>query len=91
MKIRVIHYDKEFEKQFLALPQKIQDKACKAEKLFRANPFHPSLRLHKLRGRLKDFWSLSIDKKYRIVFKIMPDGVILFIAIGLHAIYEESF
>jgi addiction module RelE/StbE family toxin len=85
-----VHYDKEFERQFLNLPKKIQKKACKKEAIFRTNPFHPSLRLHKLHGKLKDSWSISIDNKYRIIFKVMKDGVILFVSVGLHAIYEEN-
>ncbi len=89
MIIKAIHCDKAFEGQFLALPKKIQQKACKAEKFFRHNPFHPSLRLHKLEGKLKGLWSISADKKYRIIFKVMEDGVILFISAGLHAIYER--
>ncbi len=29
----------------------------------------PSNRLHKLRGNLKDFWSVSINSQWRIIFK----------------------
>ena len=29
----------------------------------------PSNRLHKLKGELKAYWSVSINLKYRIVFK----------------------
>lgn len=90
MIINEIYYGKKFEKQFLALPKLIQKKALQTEKLFRKNPFYPSLRLYKLEGRLKEFWSISLDKKYRIIFKIMPDGIILFVSIGLHAIYEKK-
>ncbi|MBI5412151.1 type II toxin-antitoxin system RelE/ParE family toxin [Candidatus Peregrinibacteria bacterium] len=89
MIIKAIHYDQAFEEQFLGLPKGIQKKAAKAETFFRKNPFYPSLRLHKLHGELKDLWSISIDQKYRIIFKAMDDGVILFISAGLHAIYER--
>lgn len=89
MKIKAIHYDEDFEKQFKKLPKVIQKKACKTELLFRQNPFHPSLRLHKLEGKLKHLWSISLDKKYRIIFKSMEEGVILFISIGVHAIYDR--
>lgn len=88
MQVKAIHYNKDFETQFLAIPQIIQRKACKAEKLFRDNPFHPSIRLHKLKGKLNGLWSISIDRKYRIIFKPLDDGIILFISIGTHAIYE---
>jgi mRNA-degrading endonuclease YafQ of YafQ-DinJ toxin-antitoxin module len=89
MQVKSIHYNKEFEKQFRALPKLIQKKAVKAEILFRNNPFYPSLRLHKLEGTLKSLWSISLDMKYRIIFKPLDDGVILFISIGLHALYEK--
>ncbi|OGC82237.1 MAG: hypothetical protein A2V81_00580 [Candidatus Abawacabacteria bacterium RBG_16_42_10] len=67
----------------------MQEKAIKAEKLFRSNPFHPSLRLHKLKGKLFGLWSISIDRRNRIVFKPLNDGVILFVSIGAHSIYED--
>ena len=89
MQIKTIHFNKDFEKQFRRLPQKIQQKALKAEKLFRSNPFHPSLRLHKLDGKLKGLWSISLDIKYRIVFKPLESGVLIFVSIGLHSIYED--
>jgi len=90
MQVNEIHYNDNFKGQFLALPKAIQKKAFKCEKIFRENPFHPSLRLHKLRGKLHGMWSLSIDMKYRIIFKPMSDGVILFVSVGLHAIYNDK-
>lgn len=89
MKVKEIHYNADFEKQFSSFPKSIQKKACKCEGLFRENPFHPSLRLHKLKGNLEGLWSISIDRKCRIVFKPMDDGVILFVSIGVHSIYED--
>lgn len=90
MNIKVIHYTDSFEKQFLLLPKDTQKKAVKAEVLFQKNAFYPSLRLHKLEGRLSGLWSISLDRKYRIIFKAMNDGVILFVSIGLHAIYDSK-
>ncbi|OYZ13512.1 MAG: plasmid maintenance system killer family protein [Bdellovibrio sp. 28-41-41] len=29
----------------------------------------PSNRLHKLKGNLKDFWSVSINSQWRVIFK----------------------
>ncbi|MBU0981815.1 type II toxin-antitoxin system RelE/ParE family toxin [Patescibacteria group bacterium] len=88
MQVKEIHYNETFEAQFLNLPKSIWKKACKCERLFRENSFHPSLRLHKLRGKLDGLWSISIDMKYRLIFKPLDDGVILFVSIGLHAIYN---
>ncbi|MEK6616485.1 MAG: type II toxin-antitoxin system RelE/ParE family toxin, partial [Bacteroidota bacterium] len=84
MKIRSIHYNDGFALQFRALPLVIQKKALKAEQFFRANSFHPSLRLHKLKGDLDGLWSISIDRKYRIIFKALDNGIILFVSVGIH-------
>ncbi len=88
MKIEEIHYNETFEKQFYDLPFYIKKKAIKQEKIFRQNPFHPSLRLHKLKGKLKGLWSISIDHGYRIIFEVMENGDVLFVSIGTHAIYK---
>ncbi len=81
------NYDAGFEAEFKKLHRPIQKKAVKIEKLFRNNPFHPSLRLHKLKWKLEVLWSVSIDRKYRIVFIPQDYGVIVFASIGSHAIY----
>ncbi len=90
MRVRAIYYNHRFEIQFRGFPRDIQKKAVKAETLFRANPFYPSLRLHKLQGKLRGLWSISLDFRYRIVFKTLENGDILFISVGLHAIYDEE-
>jgi toxin HigB-1 len=89
MQVTMIHYNQDFAKQFRALPKLIQKKAVKAETLFRENPFHSSLHLHELEGKLRGLWSISIDMKYRIILKPLEDGVILFVSIGVHAIYGK--
>ncbi|MBA4416946.1 MAG: plasmid stabilization protein [Syntrophus sp. (in: bacteria)] len=38
----------------------------KTLRLLEANPLHPSLKLHKLQGRLSDLHSVSINITYRI-------------------------
>ena len=89
MQVTTIHYNQRFAERFQKLPLIIKKKALIAEQKFRLNAFHPSLRLHKLSGRLKGLWSISIDKKYRILFEALEDGNIVFNSIGTHAIYEN--
>jgi addiction module RelE/StbE family toxin len=50
------------------------------------DPFHPSLKTHKLKGDLAEKWSCSIDYSNRIVFKFVqdPEDEILLLAIGSH-------
>lgn len=53
--------------------------------LLAKNPGHPSLRLHKLKGGLADFYSVSINMKYRIILDFLVQGdQILLIDIGGH-------
>ena len=57
----------------------------KTLKLLEINPSHPSLRLHKLEGKLSDLYSVSINISYRISleFTITEDEIIL-INVGSH-------
>lgn len=57
----------------------------KTLRLLELNPFHPSLRLHKLKGRLSDLHSVSINISYRITLEFLIDGaVIIPVAVGTH-------
>ncbi len=50
------------------------------------DPYHPSLRLHKLQGKLSSFYSVSINMKYRVVLDfIIRDDVIILLDIGSHS------
>ncbi len=83
-----IVYDDGFVKEYQSLSRRIQRKLEKAVALFRENPFHLSLRLHKLSGKLAGLWSISLDRRYRLIFEVMENGDILFVSVGTHAIYE---
>jgi mRNA-degrading endonuclease YafQ of YafQ-DinJ toxin-antitoxin module len=88
MKIQSIIFTPKFDKQWRSMELSVKIKARKALELFRQNPFHPSLRLHDLHGKLQNFWSLSIDRKNRIIVEIKEDTAILH-SIGTHAIYDH--
>lgn len=89
MIVKNIEYSRKFIKEFKRLPEVIKERAVKTEKLFQENPLHPSLRLHQLHGKLKEYWSISITLDYRIIFKRMDDGNIVFGSVGKHEIYEN--
>lgn len=88
MIIKKIEYSTKFVKQIKKLDSGILKIAVKKERLFRLNPLHPSLRLHELKGKLKNTWSIYINGNYRIIFKRMQNGDIVFISIGKHDIYK---
>lgn len=57
----------------------------KVLKLLELNPHHPSLRLHKLEGKLKDLHSVSINISYRITIEfIIENETIIPVNIGTH-------
>lgn len=54
-------------------------------KLLELNPFHPSLRLHRLSGPLRDLHSVSINISYRITTEfLVDDGKIILVNVGDH-------
>jgi proteic killer suppression protein len=79
-----IVYADEFVKRFKRLPLDRKKKAVKQEKLFRQDPFHPSLHTEKLTPKSKQLWSFRVDKKYRIIFKHQNDESVLFMTVGEH-------
>jgi mRNA-degrading endonuclease YafQ of YafQ-DinJ toxin-antitoxin module len=42
--------------------------------LLEANPHHPSLQLHALRGRLEGLHSVAINLIYRITLEVLIEG-----------------
>ncbi|WP_017717902.1 type II toxin-antitoxin system RelE/ParE family toxin [Kamptonema formosum] len=51
---------------------------------FTADPFEPSLKTHKLSGKLKEFWSFSLDYEERVLFYFTEDEKAVFVDIGSH-------
>ncbi len=72
-------------KKFLRKHPEIHNQYRKTLQLLELNPFHPSLRLHGLEGRLKGLSSVSINMSYRIVLVLeIKEGEIVLINIGRH-------
>ncbi len=57
----------------------------KTLQLLELNPFHPSLRLHALQGRLQGVHSVSINLSYRITINLLiSEQEIILLNIGDH-------
>jgi addiction module RelE/StbE family toxin len=89
MIVQSIYYEPGFLKDWKKLDRRFRIAAAKAEKLFRQNPLHPSLRLHALRRKLLGLWSISVTFDLRIIFKRMENADIVFLSIGRHEIYKK--
>ena len=57
----------------------------KTLKILEINPDHPSLRLHQLKGKLKDLDSISINISYRITLEFfITNKEIVLVNVGHH-------
>lgn len=72
-------------KKFIKKHPEIIAQYEKTLRLMEINPFHPSLRLHKLKGRLSDLHSVSINISYRLVIEFLIQGnTIIPVSVGSH-------
>lgn len=83
-----IYYSSKFAKEYKKLPSKVKLSAQKREKIFRIDPFNPQLKTHKLTGKLKEYYSFSIDYQYRIIFEFIEKDIVWFHLVGTHEIYK---
>lgn len=63
----------------------LRQQYLKALQLLELNPFHPSLRLHSLGGRLQGVHAVAINLSYRITLELLvTDQEIVLISVGDH-------
>jgi mRNA-degrading endonuclease YafQ of YafQ-DinJ toxin-antitoxin module len=56
---------------------------------FTIDPFDPGLRTHRLSGKLKEFWSFSVEHDQRVLFYFTEDGKAVFVDVGTHAVFVD--
>ncbi len=72
-------------KKFIKKHPEIKSQYKKTLQLLEINPSHPSLRLHKLEGKLSELYSVSINISYRITLEfIITEDEIILINVGTH-------
>ncbi|HEY9851682.1 MAG TPA: type II toxin-antitoxin system YafQ family toxin [Leptolyngbyaceae cyanobacterium] len=62
----------------------LEEKFWQKLEQFTVDPYEPSLKTHKLSGKLKEFWSFSVDYDERILFYFTEDEKAVFVDIGSH-------
>ena len=71
--------------RFIKRHPELRQAYLKTLRLLEANPFHPSLRLHSLKGKLQGLHSISINISFRITIELLiEDDRIIPINIGGH-------
>lgn len=79
-----------FTRLFDELPAEIKEEAYEKIELFKDSKNHRQLHVHKLHGRMKNYYSFSITYKVRIVFQYEDRAkkVAILFSIGSHDIYQ---
>lgn len=85
-----IKYSKQFEKDYLRAPQKIQVAFRKRRELFIADFDHSLLHNHALSGKYKGWYSINITGDWRALYikdqqRQSVVEIITFMAIGTHS------
>ncbi len=71
--------------KFLKKHPELKNQYLKTLQLLELNPYHPSLRLHALAGRLAGLRSVSINISYRITIElIIENNEIILVNVGTH-------
>lgn len=82
-----ILYTPHFKREAKRIPLSLRATIEERINLFMTDPFHSSLKAHKLSGKLQDYWAFSIDYRIRIIYKFVDKKTAIFHSIGDHSIY----
>jgi len=82
-----IYYSSRFEKSIKKLPGEIKELFIKKIGIFKEDQNQTSLKTHRLRGKLDQYYAFSVNYQYRVMFSLEGDGVTL-LDIGTHKIYK---
>ena len=76
-----------FRKAYRRLPEQVREQAREAYRLFRQNPYHPSLRFKQVHPA-RPIFSARISRDYRVV-GVREEDTIIWFWIGSHAEYDK--
>ncbi len=85
-----VSFTPSFLRMLIALPPALQVEVFEKIDLFKDPSTHKQLKVHKLKGRLKDRYRFSVNYKTRIVFVYLstkPKEALL-VAVGDHDVYN---
>ena len=78
-----------FERSYKKMPHHIQSDFDQKINLFVENPYHPSLRTHKLKGKLQECLAFCLKDGYRVLFEFSEPDTVDLLEIGSHDIYKR--
>ncbi len=81
-----LRFTKPYITLYSKLPEEIKKRVDKQLHLLLHNPMHPSLHLHKMKGR--NLWEIYVTKNYRATFEIKGDEYVMQ-HVGTHDILKK--
>jgi len=78
-----------FKRSFKKLSRLLQIDFEKRIILFIKDPFHPTLRTHKLSGNLDEYYSFYLRDGFRVLFVFETKNVALLVNVGSHDDYKK--
>lgn len=82
-----VSFTPQFRRMFKKLEPALQEEVLERIALFGSDPEQTSLKVHKLKGRLKGRYSFSVNYKIRIVFQYHSKSEAILLAVGSHDVY----
>ncbi len=83
-----VSYTPTFIKQLNSLEPELQEESIEKIELFKGEKNHKQLKVHKLKGRLKNRLSFSVNYRTRIIFDYLSSKEVVLLAIGDHDVYK---
>lgn len=77
-----------FLRQFNRLESALQDEVSEKVDEFKKVGNHKKLKVHKLKGTLRDYYSFSVNYKTCIVFSYITKTEVVLLSVGNHDIYK---
>jgi len=84
-----VGYSARFIKIYNSLEKELAEEVYEKINLFRDEKNHKILKVHKLHGKLKTEYSLSVNYKVRIIFERVGKNKAVLHAIGGHDVYKN--
>lgn len=86
--MRNIKYSDKFQKQYKKLDEVLKRKVKLIISSLSEDKFYNNLKVHKLNGKLRNYYSCSIDYSNRIIFEIENWWDILLLLVWDHDVYK---